>query len=156
DDFAGRGVEAIGLGIITLRRRVGGASAGADGAAAGPALRRVEELTGPLPGPLGGHIDAVLAAHDWRSARHDAPRAAERLVVAGDVTEERFHTPGSADPSVILLRQGGGFGRAVRAGTATVAVAGACDGDLTLGQLADGVATLLDRGTGDVLDEVLP
>jgi len=146
DDFAARGVEAVGLGFLTLRRPVSGV----------PTMRRLEELTGPLQQPLGGTIAAVLEAHDWLAARDDAALLEERLRVAGDVTEERYLAPGAADPTVVLLRQGGGFGRTVQVGTAVAGLVGACDGQLTVGQIVRALAVLLERDVDAVVAEVVP
>ena len=146
DDFASRDVAAIGFGIVTLRRPVGGR----------PTLRRLEELTGPLHQPLGAHLAASLVAHDWLGATDDDALAAAHLTVAGDVTEERYLTPGSPDPSVVLLRQGGGLGRAVQVGTALAGFVGACDGDLAVGQIVRGLAVVLDVPADDVASDVLP
>ncbi|WNB87595.1 methyltransferase [Cellulomonas sp. ATA003] len=146
DDFAARDVTAIGFGIVTLRRPVAGA----------PTLRRLEEHTGAVRQPLGAHLAAALAAHDWLSRTDDAALAGSRLTVAPDVTEERYLTPGNADPDVVLLRQGGGFGRAVRAGTALAGLVGACDGELTVGQLVGGIAALFEVPAADVAADVLP
>ncbi len=146
DDFASRDVAAIGFGIITLRRPIEGP----------PTLRRLEEQTGPLHQPVGPHLAASLAAHDWLEVTDDAGLAAAHLTVASDVTEERYYTPGSADPSVLLLRQGGGLGRAVQAGTALAGLVGACDGELTVGQIVGGIAALLSVAADDVAADVLP
>jgi len=146
DDFASRDVAAIGFGIVTLRRPAGGT----------PTLRRLEEQTGTVHQPLGGHLAASLAAHDWLEARDDDALGAARLTVAADVTEERYLVPGSADPSVVLLRQGGGLGRAVQAGTALAGFVGACDGELAVGALVGALAALLEVGADDVAAEVLP
>ncbi|MFC8921201.1 methyltransferase [Cellulosimicrobium sp. NPDC057127] len=146
DDFAARDVEAVGFGLVTLRRPLTGT----------PTLRRVEERTGSVRQPLGGHLAASLAAHDWLAARDDAALAAERLVVAGDVTEERFHTPGAADPNVVLLRQGDGFGRAVRASTGLAALVGASDGELGVGQLVGAIAALFEVPADELAAELLP
>lgn len=178
DDFASRDVEAVGFGIVTLRRPGAGsagaaypgpggpwgpADAGGAGDAGGsalvagrPALRRLEEHLGPVRQPLGAHLAAALAAHDWLTAHDDAALADARLVVAGDVTEERFHTPGAADPTVLLLRQGDGFGRAVQATTGLAALVGACDGELTVGQLVGAIATLFEIPAEDLAAELLP
>jgi len=147
DDFAARGVEAVGLGFLTLRRPAD------DGA---PSLRRLEELQGSLRQPLGGAIEALLAAHDWLEAHDDDALAATRLRVAPDVTEERYLTPGEPDPSVVLLRQGGGFGRAVQVGTAVAGLVGASDGELTVGQILGALAALLDRDGAQLARETLP
>jgi methylase of polypeptide subunit release factors len=148
DDFASRDVEAIGFGIVVLRRPT------TDGA--GPRLRRLEEVTGTVQQPLGPTIAASLAADAWLGARDDAALAAERLVVAGDVTEERYLRPGDVDPQVLLLRQGGGLGRTVQAGTALAGLVGACDGELTVGQIAGALAALLGVGADALAADVLP
>ena len=146
DDFASRDVEAIGFGLVTLRRPV-----------VGPVgLRRLEEVTGSVRQPLGGVFAAALDAHDWLAARDDDVLVAERLVVAGDVTEERYLTPGDPDPSIVLLRQGGGFGRTVRAGTALAGFVGACDGELAVGQILGALGALLDVDVDAVAADVLP
>ncbi|MFS0700188.1 methyltransferase [Cellulomonas sp. 179-A 4D5 NHS] len=146
DDFASRDVEAVGFGIVTLRRPLDGP----------PTLRRLEEVTGGVRQPLGPAIAASLAAHTWLARRDDDALAREHLVVAPDVTEERYLTPGHADPSVVLLRQGGAFGRTVRAGTALAGLVGACDGELSVGQVVGALAALLGVGADDVAADVLP
>lgn len=146
DDFASRDVEAVGFGIVTLRRPLDGP----------PALRRLEEVTGSVRQPLGPAVAASLAAHTWLARRDDDALAREHLVVAPDVTEERYLTPGHSDPSVVLLRQGGAFGRTVRAGTALAGLVGACDGELTVGQVVGALASLLGVGADDVAADVLP
>ncbi|MGM7424125.1 DUF7059 domain-containing protein [Cellulosimicrobium sp. CpK407] len=147
DDFAARDVEAVGFGIVTLRRPLDGAR---------PTLRRLEERTGPVRQPLGGHLAAALAAHDWLTARDDAALAGACLAVAPDVTEERFHTPGAPDPTVVLLRQGDGFGRAVQASTGLAALVGASDGELAVGQLVGAIAALFEVPADDLAGELLP
>jgi methylase of polypeptide subunit release factors len=146
-DFAARGVTSVGFGLVTLRRPAAGADR--------PTLRRLEERrTAELP--TGHDVAAVLAAHDWLAARDDAALLAAALRVAGDVTEERHHLPGADEPAAILLRQGGGAGRVVQVSTAVAGLVGACDGSLTVGQLAAALAQLLDRPEADVRAEVLP
>ncbi len=146
DDFASRDVEAIGFGIVTLRRPVSGPAT----------LRRLEEVTGSVRQPLGPVVAATIAAHDWLAARDDDALARERLLVATDVTEERYLTPGDADPSVVLLRQGRGFGRTVRAGTALAGFVGACDGELTVGQIVGALGSLLGVAATGVAADVVP
>ena len=140
-DFTGRGVEAIGLGSVTLRRP---ARAGAR------PWRRLEEATGPVRS-LGAHVAQVLRGVDaLRALGPDLVGgvAAVRLRVAPDVTEERHHLPGAEDPTVVLLRQGGGYGRTRRVGTEEAALVGASDGELTVAQVGGALATLLE-GAGD-------
>ncbi len=72
------------------------------------------------------------------------------------MTEERHHRPGEADPVVVLLRQGGGFGRVVRASTALAGLVGACDGELPVGRLVGALAGLLEVGADELAGELLP
>ncbi|WP_277207908.1 DUF7059 domain-containing protein [Isoptericola croceus] len=155
DDFASRDVEAVGFGIVTLRRPAGAAADG--GTSAGRAtLRRLEEHHGSVRQPLGGHLAASLAAHDWLEDHDDEALADTCLVVAHDVTEERYLTPGAADPNVIVVRQGDGLGRGVHASTALAAFVGVCDGELTVGRTVGALATLLDVPASDLAAELLP
>jgi hypothetical protein len=159
DDFAARDVEAIGFGLITLRRPADGAGATANG------WTRLEEQYGPARQPLGAHLQRCLEARDQLAAlgalgaggaAFDSARLLDsRWVVAPDVTEERHLRPGDADPAAILLRQTEGFGRTVRVGTEVAAVVGACDGELTLGQITTAVAVLLGEAEGEVRARVL-
>ena len=140
DDFVRRGVTEVGFGYLVLRMP--------DAAPPAPAaarFRRAERASAPLDGVtgIGAHLSAALAAHEEIAQFDDAALLATRLQVAGDVTEERSHWPGAADPSVIVLRQGGGLRREARVDPALAAVVGACDGELPLGVIVDAVAELL-------------
>ncbi|HEV6955487.1 MAG TPA: methyltransferase [Promicromonospora sp.] len=146
DDFAARDVEAVGFGVVTLRRPESGA----------PTLRRLEEHTGSVRQPLGAHIAHSLAAHDWLAARDDAALAGARLVVAADVTEERYLEPGAADPNVVVVRQGDGLGRGVHASSPLAALVGACDGELTVGQIVGALAALYEVPADALAAELLP
>ncbi len=112
DDFAARGVEAVGLGFVVLHAP----PADAAGSSTRPRWRRVEEVTGRLDGPLGGHVAAVLAARDRLAAARDEDLLAAHLRVADDVTEERHARPGEGGPRAVLLRAGGGLGRTASVG----------------------------------------
>src|SRR5699024_8784060 len=63
---------------------------------------------------------------------------------------------GASDPNVILLRQGGGFARSVQIDTLGAAVVGACDGELSLGEICAAVASLISAEEADVIADVLP
>lgn len=135
DDFARRGVSAVGFGYLVLRLPAGT-----------PPFQRAERASAPLDGNagIGSHLAAALRARDAIAGLDDAALLATRLRVGGDVTEERSHWPGAGDPSVILLRQGGGLRRDIRVDSSLAAVVGACDGELPLGVIIDAVAQLLD------------
>ncbi len=138
DDFAERGVTAVGFGYILLRRT------------AGRPLRRFETLTQPVSN-LGRALGAGLAAHD--ALADGIPR---RLTVAPDVTEARHLMPGEDDPSVIELRQGGGFGRTIAVDSALAGFVGACDGELTAVQIIGALADLFDVPLADLRADLEP
>jgi hypothetical protein len=146
EDFDRRGVEGIGFGLVVLRRP----------SANRPRWRRLEELEGPMQEPIGAHLAASLAARDWLDGVDDAAVLDARLRVASDVTVETYGRPGSPDPEHIIVRQGGGFGRAVRADTALAGFVGASDGELTVGQIAHALAALLDVPPGQMLAGIVP
>lgn len=150
DDFADRGVRQVGFGYVLLRRPE---------ASDAPRLARLERLHGPLGGDgstLGSHLSECLVAHDAQALLDDVELARTRLVVAPDVTEERHHWPGDENPTAMLLRQGGGFGRAITLDTGLAALVGACDGDLEIGQIIAAIAHLLEVDAAALTAELLP
>lgn len=147
DDFDSRGVTAVGFGYLLLRRPARGAR---------PTLARAERLDAPVAPALGEHLGLALDAHDSQAALTDPGFLELRLLVRPDVTEERHHWPGEEHPTVILLRQGGGFRRDLRAGTALAAVVGACDGELSLGEIVSAVARILDVDERELATEIVP
>ena len=140
DDFAARGVTAIGFGYVLMRR----------GPAGDEPLRRFEKLSQPLAAP-GRALRDGLAGHDQLC--DGIPRT---LVTASDVTEARHYMPGNDDPSVIELRQGGGFGRTVAVDPALAGFVGACDGELTVSQIAGALADLFDVPLADLWADLEP
>lgn len=143
-DFARRGVTSVGFGYILLRRPGPGTRR----------LRRVEKLSTPLSDTdsLGAHFDECLRAHD--SAGGDV--RGWTLTRADDVTEERHYWPGAADPTTILLRQGGGFARTIQVDTAVAGLVGACDGDLSVGAIVDALASLMGIPASELSESIVP
>ncbi|WP_298041028.1 DUF7059 domain-containing protein [uncultured Microbacterium sp.] len=141
DDFADRGVTAVGFGYVLVRRP-------ADAAAA--PLRRFERLSQPLSSP-GRALRDGLVAHDVLMAG-----LPQTLVTASDVTEARHYMPGDDDPSVIELRQGGAFGRTVSVDSALAGFVGACDGELTVAQIVAALADLFDVPLADLWADLEP
>ena len=154
DDFERRGVREIGFGYVLLRRPAGG-----DGPGRTVGLARAERLHGALGaqvGGLGAHLADCLDAHDRQAGLDDEALAATRLTVAGDVTEERHYWPGDDDPTAMLLRQGGGFGRAVSLDTGLAALVGASDGELSVGAIVAALAELLEVDAAALAADLLP
>ncbi|RQP09331.1 MAG: SAM-dependent methyltransferase, partial [Microbacteriaceae bacterium] len=139
DDFVRREVAEVGFGYLVLRLPGGTAP-----------FRRAERASAPLDGVagIGAHLSAALAARDRVASLDDDALLGLAFTVAGDVTEERSHWPGEPDPSVIVLRQGGGLRRELKVDAALAAVVGACDGELPLGAIVGAVAQLLEADAG--------
>ncbi|WP_167202993.1 methyltransferase [Actinomyces respiraculi] len=137
DDFAERSVEAVGFGYLILHRP----DPDSDGVEREP-WRVLEEVGTRPAGPLGAHLARSVVVRSGLAAMDDDDVADLHPVVAADVTEERHLTPGQSEPTVILIRQGGGFGRAVQAGTALAVLVSVADGELSIAQIASAVAAL--------------
>lgn len=99
-DFATRGVDRIGFGVITVQRPSDHRST----------WRELEEVRTPVAREMRSTVLAGLRARTWLSMHTDAEVLSLPWSVAQDVTEERVGSPGAPDPSVIQLRQGGGCG----------------------------------------------
>ena len=132
DDFAVRGVQGVGFGYLIVHRPLRPRDP----------WRLLEEVTTSGQGVLGHHVAEVLEVRERLAGLDDDAVADLRPVLAPDVTEERHLIPGAAEPTVILLRQGGGLGRTIRASTVVAALAGVADGELSVGQIASAVVAL--------------
>ena len=144
EDFASRDVGGIGFGIVTLQR---------------PASERepfvdLVEATQQVESPMGPRVLAGLRARTWLAEHDDDAVLDVAWRCAPDVHEERHTMPGSPDPRVILLRQGGGLRRAVELTTVTAAYVSVCDGELTARAAAAAIAGILDLDDAQVRAEV--
>ena len=146
DDFAERGVERVGFGVVTLQRPQTDRDP----------WRDLVDVRHPVASPMGPHVLAGLRARTWLAEHDDDDLLDVAWQVADDVTEERIGRPGAPDPQVIQLRQGGGLRRTVRLDTVGAGFVGACDGDLTARQLCAGLAVLTEVEPAAVVAEVLP
>jgi hypothetical protein len=135
--FEEQGIEGVGFGWINVR-------AGGSG--------RHELLDWPyeVEQPIGP------AVAEWGAAAHVAVDEASYLVVRPDIQQETHGAPGAADPETIVLRQQRGLRRARKADTVEAALVGACDGELSVGQILDALVDLLDLDTADVRATYLP
>ncbi|MFK5581852.1 DUF7059 domain-containing protein [Serinicoccus sp. LYQ131] len=146
DDFAARGVDRVGFGVVTLQRPGSGREP----------WRHLEHVPTPVAGPMGPVVLAGLRARTWLAEHPDDELLDTPWQVAADVTEERVGRPGADDPQVIQLRQGGGLRRTVRLDTLAAGLVGACDGELTARQLCSGLAVLTEQPSAQVVSAVLP
>ena len=139
-DFRRAGTGAIGMGFVALRKL--------DEAEAASGGKRAYDLSLDGHAPRGRDVA-------WALASLRAPELWEvALTRASDVREERHYVPGSPDPELLIMHQGGGLGRSVPVSSAVSAVVGASDGELTVGQIVAAVAMLTETEVEDVRAEV--
>ncbi|HWL98661.1 MAG TPA: class I SAM-dependent methyltransferase [Nocardioidaceae bacterium] len=137
--FAEEGVEAIGLGWVNLRR-----------AERDRPVARMEDWPYSVEQPIGPEVAAWGRRTDWLEDRLGPAGGLAglddvRLRVADDLVQETYGRPGEEDPERIVLRRQRGMRRARQVDTVEAGLVGACDGELTVGQILDALATLLDR-----------
>jgi hypothetical protein len=144
DYFDRLGIEAVGMGWLVLHK-------------AGRSRPRVrlEHWPYPLEQPIGPALADSLAAVDRDAGLTDRDLLAVRWTIADDVIEESQGLPGAADPQHLVFRQQRGFRRAIELDSAMAGILGACDGELTLGQLVHSVAQLLAVEVDALLPDVL-
>ena len=139
-DFRSAGTGAIGMGFVALRRL--------DEAEAASGGKRAYDLSLDGHAPRGGDVA-------WALASLRAPELWDTVLTrASDVREERHYVPGSPDPELLIMHQGGGLGRSVPVSSSVSAVVGASDGELTVGQIAAAVAMLTSVEVDDVRAEI--
>jgi methylase of polypeptide subunit release factors len=143
-----QGIEGVGFGWISLRSREGRHTGGDD--------VRLEEWRWEVEQPLGPEVAAHFARTTVLRDLDDDGLTATRPRLREDVVQETFGPAGAEDPSRIVLRQQRGMRRARQVDTVTAALAGASDGDLTVGQLLAALAQILgeDTVTAEHLREV--
>lgn len=129
-------VEAIGMGWINLRNTAGSTHA--------------EEWPYEIEQPIGPY---VLDRFE-RIQGLPADLTGLYLTTAEDVIQETTGQPGAEDPATIVLRRERGMRRAEQVDTVLAGFVGACDGDLSVGQILDALASLLERD--DLHAEYLP
>ncbi|MBS7159794.1 MAG: methyltransferase [Actinomyces sp.] len=139
-DFRRAGTGAIGMGFVALHKL--------DEAEAASGGKRAYDLSLDGHAPRGRDVA-------WALASLRAPELWDTaLTRASDVREERHYVPGSPDPELLIMHQGGGLGRSVPVSSSVSAVVGASDGELTVGQIAAAVAMLTSVEVDDVRAEI--
>ncbi|MEU8227528.1 class I SAM-dependent methyltransferase [Kribbella sp. NPDC048915] len=131
-------VEAIGMGWITLHNVEGSLHA--------------EPWPYEIERPIGPHVlqrfERVETLPNDLNGLH--------LRVADDVVQETTGQPGAEDPATIVLRRQRGLRRAEQVDTVLAGFVGACDGDLSTGQILAALADLMDRPVVEILSDYLP
>ncbi len=143
--FDDQGIEGVGFGWVNLRRHrtVGLAP-----------TRELLDWPYDVEQPIAPAIAAWATAVDLLRTEPDLARM--QLVAAVDLVQETQGPPGAEDPSTIVLRRQRGLRRARQVDTVEAALVGACDGDLTVGQILDALAQILDREPAELHATYLP
>jgi methylase of polypeptide subunit release factors len=134
--FERQGIEGVGFGWVNLRR--------------GGSARELLDWPHAVEQPI------APAIRDWGRAVRAEIGLDDHLVTRADVQQETVGSPGAEDPEVIVLRQQTGLRHARRADTVVAALVGACDGDLSVGQILAALATLLERDAEGLHASYLP
>jgi hypothetical protein len=126
-------IEAIGLGLITMRK-----GAGADG------WFRAEQAEQDFAMPCGDHLGAAFELADFLGAHEGDRLAAAHLCVAPDVVlDERagLHAERGWSVTDRRLRQTAGLRREGEVDGAVAAIVAECDGSRPLAAVLDGAAS---------------
>jgi hypothetical protein len=140
-------IEAIGLGLVTVRRR-----------ASGLGWFRAEEAAQDFAMPCGDHIGAAFELADFLAGHEGDALAAACLRVAPDVVLDERAQPGDAGWSVTdrRLRQTAGLCREGEVDGAVAAIVAACDGSSPLATILGEVARSAGADPGPVAGAALP
>jgi hypothetical protein len=134
--FEDQRIEGIGFGWVNLRR--------------GGSARELLDHPYAVEQPVAPAVEA------WSVAQRTEVGEASRLSLRVDVVQETHGDPGAEDPETIVLRQRRGLCRARQVDTVEAALTGASDGELTVRQILDALALLLDRDRDELAATYLP
>nr|WP_245190068.1 methyltransferase [Leucobacter exalbidus] len=140
NDFDDRRVVSVGLGSIRVQR-----IAGETAQATRDPLVHLEQATGAFASEQAGATLAAAFDAGVRAALMTDAEVLDTQWLRDDaVVEHREHEPGVEAPRAITLETSQPISRRVAADPLLAAALGACDGELTMGQIADALATLLE------------
>jgi len=134
--FEEQGIEGIGFGWINVHR--------------------ADHASEYLDWPYAVEQPVAPAIRDWAAAAAHPVSVHDRLTLRVDVVQETSGQPGAEDPETIVLRQQRGLRRARQVDTIEAALAGACDGELSVGQILDALASLTERDPTELRATYIP
>jgi hypothetical protein len=134
--FEEQGIEGIGFGWVNLRR--------------GGSTHRLLDWPYDVEQPI------APAIAEWGASIGLEVGLDTRLVARVDVRQETVGPVGAEHPETLVLRQQRGFRRARTADTVVAGLVGACDGELTVGQILAALADLLELDPDDARTTYLP
>ncbi len=144
--FEEQGAEGVGFGWINLRKATAGSTNDV----------RLEEWPYDVEQPIGPEVTGFFERTSRVRDLTDEDLGAAHLVARADLRQESYGAPGAADPEEIVLRQQRWTRRARQVDTVEAALVGACDGDLSVLQILDALADLLEQDAQAVREAYLP
>ncbi len=140
-------IEAVGFGLITMRRRAEGAP-----------WFRAEEATQDIVMPCGDHLGAVFELADFLRDHQDDALLPVILTVAPDVVLDERARPTPEGWAIVerRLRQTAGLCHHGDVDPGVAAIVGACDGRRTLGDVLARAADGADVTLADLSAAALP
>ena len=139
-----QGIEGVGLGWINLHK------VSTDGGGSARPRRELLEWPYDVEQPIAPAIAA------WGAAVRTGVSLEDRLVAPADLVQETQGAPGAEDPATVVLRSQRGLRRARQVDTVEAALVGACDGELTVGQILNAISDILDRDPAETRAVYLP
>lgn len=136
EDLEARRVVSIGLGSIRLRNL--------DTGHAGVRALRAERADAAFSDAPGALLAAAFETGIATAGQQDEAVLAACWLRSPEVTEVRQHEPGVEGPRAIALQTDRPIARSVSADPLLAAAIGACDGELTLGQIAGALASIFE------------
>lgn len=149
-----QGAEGVGFGWISLRELPTGGPESPNSTLGKSQVNRFEDWPWEVQQPIAPEIGAHFGRVDRLRGMDDQALLGARLTARIDVQQETFGAPGAEDPTTIVLRQQTGMRRARQVDTVEAALVGACDGDLTVGQILAALESILEVPTSDRLGTV--
>ena len=134
--FEEQGIEGIGFGWVNLR--LGGST------------HRL------LDWPYGVEQPIAPAIAEWGAAIGVEVGFDATLLARADLVQETVGPTGAEHPETIVIRQQRGFRRARTADTVVAGLVGACDGELSVGQILAALADLLELDPEDARTTYIP
>jgi hypothetical protein len=142
------GIEAIGFGLITMRKRGDGR----------PPWFRAEVAEQDFALPCGDHLGAAFELADLVRASDDGDLLATTFRTAPDVVLDERRQPGAGSWIALdrRLRQTAGLCREGEVDDVVAAIVGGCDGQRTLADVLDAVAAGCGAGAAEVRSSAMP
>ncbi|MGB9012971.1 MAG: methyltransferase [Aeromicrobium sp.] len=131
--FESEGITGVGFGWLSLRRTE-----------TTPTLR-LEEWAGEIAPPVGPTVARWGRVVDELRGVSDEDLLARHLRATSAQVQQTRGPVGAEDPEQVILQLQQGVRRTRQVDTVEAALVGACDGDLSVGQILDAIGSLLAR-----------